>query len=242
MAKTKKHSCTEISCDVEWVKSTLTEEDLNAMVIEGIIPDRETSEWRPAIGELFLTPHTHEIVVFEAYFVPGFGLPAHPFLRNLFRYYGISLCHLNPNSILHISIFINLCEAFLGITPHFNLFRHFFCLKRFSGKGSPKVVGGVYLQLRDGMANQYIDVPLNTSLKGWTARWFYVRNWEPSILADINHYAVPNANWSARPSGEMSQVKELTKILKKIKLDGVGVAVTFVCCRIQQQGEGQPRV
>lgn len=83
------------------------------------------------------------------------------------------------------------------------------------------------------MANQYIDVPLNTSLKGWIAKWFFVRNWEPSIPTDIDHYAVSNANWSARPSGEeMSHVQELKKILKKIKLDGVGVVVNFICRRI----------
>lgn len=81
-------------------------------------------------------------------------------------YYGISLCHLNPNSICHISIFTNLCEAFLGIDPHFNLFCHFFYLKPFFGSGSPKVVGSCYLVLRDGMASQYIHVPLNTSMKG----------------------------------------------------------------------------
>lgn len=100
------------------------------------------------------------------------------------------------------------------------------------------MVGSVYLQLRDGMANQYIDIPLNTSLKGWYAKWFYVRNWEPSIVADIDHYAVPNANWSARPTGEeMNQVEELLDILKTIKLDGVGVAVSFVCRQIQPSKE-----
>lgn len=155
MAKRKKHNHTEISRDVEWVKLTLTEDDLNAMVIEGIIPDRETGEWRLATGELFLTPHTHEIVVFEAYFVQGFRLPAHPFLFNLLQYYGINLYHLNPNNILHISTFINLCEPFARSI-------------------SSKLVGGCYLVLRDRMASQYIQVPLNTLMKGWNTKWFYI--------------------------------------------------------------------
>ena len=43
------------------------------------------------------------------------------------------------------------------------------------------MVGGVYLQLRDGMASEYINVPLNTSLKGWNARWFYVKQSHPII-------------------------------------------------------------
>lgn len=56
------------------------------------------------------------------------------------------------------------------------------------------VVGGVFLQLRDGMASEYIQVPLNTSLKGWKARWFYIRNVEPSLSAEIDYLAVPRAN------------------------------------------------
>ena len=81
------------------------------------------------------------------------------------EFWALSLCNLHPNSILHISIFIHLYEAYLGILPHFNLFRHLFWLKKKGGGGS-KVVGDVYLQLWDGMNSEYINVPLNTSLKG----------------------------------------------------------------------------
>ena len=143
-------------------------------MFEGILQDQVIAGWRPAVGEPFPTLDTNELVVFEAYFVHGFGIPAHPFLWKLLGYYGINLCHLHPNNILHISLFINLCEAFVRIAPHFNQFCYFFCLKPFLGSGSPKVVGRVYLQLRDGMVKEYIQVPLNMSLKGWNAKWFYI--------------------------------------------------------------------
>ena len=81
----------------------------------------------------------------------------------------MSLCNLHPNTILHISIFIYFCEAYLGILPHFNLFRHLVWLKKKGGGGS-RVVGDMYLQLRDGMVAEYITVPLNASLKGWNTR------------------------------------------------------------------------
>ena len=115
------------------------------MVFKGVLQDQVTAGWCPAAGEPFSTLDTSELIVFVAYFACGFGIPVHPFMRKLLGYYSISLCHLHPNSILHISLFINLCEAFISIAPHFNLFRYFFCLKPFSGSGSPKVVGGVYL-------------------------------------------------------------------------------------------------
>ena len=64
---------------------------------------------------------------------------------------------------------MHFCETYLGVLPHFNLFRHLFWLKKKGSDGS-KVVGSVYLQLRDGMASEYINVPLNTSLKGWNSK------------------------------------------------------------------------
>lgn len=42
--------------------------------------------------------------------------------EGLADYYKIKLIHLNPNSILHITIFTHLCEAFMGIHPSFPLF------------------------------------------------------------------------------------------------------------------------
>ena len=114
------------------------------------------------------------------------GVPVHPFLRDLLEFWGVSLCNLYPNTILHISIFIHFCEAYLRILPHFNLFRHLFWLKKKGGDGS-RVVGGVYLQLHDGMASEYITVPLNTSLKGWNARWFYMKHSHIAIRCDIDH-------------------------------------------------------
>ena len=87
----------------------------------------------------------------------------------MLEFWSISLCNLHPNTVLHISIFIHFYEAFLGVLPHFNLFRRLFWLKKKGGGGS-KVVGGVYLQLQDGMASEYINVPLNTSLKGWNSK------------------------------------------------------------------------
>ena len=112
----------------EWVSSKSNEEALNQLVVDGVLPDGVTVGWRQARGESFPTPGGDELVAFEDYFYRGFGVPIHPFLHGLIDYYGISLYNLGPNSILHVSVFIHFCEAYLGILPHFDLFRHFFCL------------------------------------------------------------------------------------------------------------------
>ena len=54
--------------DEEWVPSRTGEAELNRLVEAGVLPDRATTRWRPALGESFPTPHTNEAVVFEDYF------------------------------------------------------------------------------------------------------------------------------------------------------------------------------
>ena len=71
-AKSKKTSPKEASAgarrDEEWVPSRMGEAELNKLVEAGVLPDRATAGWRPALGESFPTPHTDEVVVFEDYF------------------------------------------------------------------------------------------------------------------------------------------------------------------------------
>ena len=45
----------------------------------------------------------------------------------------------------------------------------------------------MYLQLHDGMVGEYLTMPLNTSLKGWNARWFYMKQSHPAICCDVDH-------------------------------------------------------
>ena len=45
----------------------------------------------------------------------------------------------------------------------------------------------MYLQLCDGMAGEYLTMPLNTLLKGWNARWFYMKQSHPAICCDVDH-------------------------------------------------------
>ena len=88
-----------------------------------------------AKGEIVPTLEPQERVVFLTHFIRGLGFPLYPFICGLMYYYGLDIHDLAPNSILNISAFIVLCEAFLRIPPHFGLW-----LKTFNVK--PKVVGG----------------------------------------------------------------------------------------------------
>ena len=72
--------------------------------------------------------------------------------------------HLTPNSFVHISIFVHLCEAFLGIEPHFELFRFLFHLKPQPNRFVLDVVGGAGLQLRQRKDRVYIPYDLSNKV------------------------------------------------------------------------------
>src|SRR5438105_3891276 len=133
-----------------WAKSSVMEEELERMVKEFVLPEKNLIGWRAADGESFPTANTDEIVVFVPLFYRGFSLLTSSFFRGLLHWYGIELINLNPNSILHISAFIHLCEAFLGVRPYFNMFCYLFALKATQKSGQINVVGGARLQLCQG--------------------------------------------------------------------------------------------
>src|SRR5438105_5175825 len=181
-----------------WQRSTITEKDLLRMVKNKVLPEKELIGWRAADGEAFPTANTGEIVVFEPFFYRGFSVPTNRFFRGLLHFYKIELVHLNPNSVLHIAAFIHLCEAYLGIEPHFALFRHLFQVMT-RQKFGPVVVGGALIQLRHNRSLKYIVLPLRDSLKGWHYRWFYVSNPHPALPAYIGRPSVLEVSWNSFP-------------------------------------------
>ena len=68
------------------------------------------------------------MVLFVHFYEHGFATLAHKFHQGLLHYYKIELQHLNPNGIQHMAAFVALCEGFLGINPHFDLWRYFFAV------------------------------------------------------------------------------------------------------------------
>ena len=89
-------------------------------------------------------------------------------------------------------------------------------------------MGSAYLWLEDGMVGQYIATPLNTNMKYWAQRWFYMPQGEHYVACDINQIPVSNARWSMRPSASgMEQVGELLALIDQRRVDGVIVAMNL---------------
>ena len=133
-----------------WVASKCSESYLETLVSAGLLPEKSIIQWRPALGEDRPYENTGKIVAFTPYFERGLGLPCSVFFSGLLRYYRIQLHHLTPNFFVHISIFVHLCEAFLGIKPYFEHFRFLFHLKPQLDSYDLDVVGGAGLSLDRG--------------------------------------------------------------------------------------------
>ena len=77
-------------------------------------------------------------------------------------------------------VFFALCEGYMGIYSHFELWRHFFVanLERVRGIGELAAIGCCGIHLRSGCSVGYIEIPLTRSNKGWHESWFYLKNSE----------------------------------------------------------------
>ena len=132
-------------CD--WERSLMTDREKNKMQKMGFLPRAEGDVVLPGA---FARPNPPPgfTVIFLAYLLRGLSLPAHEFLRCLLFTYGIQLWQLTPNALLHLAIFITVCESFLGIEPHFGLWKKVFFLKRHGNELGTFVLGGVGFSVR----------------------------------------------------------------------------------------------
>jgi hypothetical protein len=112
-----------------WLHSTMTEAKIQALVDHGLLRPKAEVEWKATTGEEFPIEDVKEQVVFASFFEHTFNLPVGDFFRGLLYYYKLELVHLVPNSITVVSTFIHFYEMYLGISPHFLLWRYLFCVK-----------------------------------------------------------------------------------------------------------------
>jgi hypothetical protein len=92
------------------------------------------------------------------------------------------------------------------------------------------VIGGVGIQAQ---ANQdFLALPLNTSLKGWHTQWFYCKNHKPKLPPFVGQLPKFNGSWTEELTGvEMPIVQALAKKvskLKQLRLIGVSVVTNWL--------------
>jgi hypothetical protein len=110
----------------DWTPSKITQGHLQSLTNQGFMTTTELTACLVPEDPAFPTPVERYVVTFVAFYEWGFGAPSHRFLRSLLQHYDLELHNLTPSGILHIVTFMTLCEAYIGIDPHFSMWNYFF--------------------------------------------------------------------------------------------------------------------
>jgi hypothetical protein len=218
--------------------SVISKADLLHLVEIGVLLPKELCSWRIWRGVTVPTEDTHEALIFVSFLIGGLALPVSPFFRSLLDFYSLNLTHLNPNSVLQIVVYVHLCEAFLGILPHFGLWKYLYhCRPEMTG-GQHQLVGGASLELRRGRKVEYLDIPLKDSIKGWCLEWFTMENHNKSLPARSERQPdVRTPSWTEVPTySELAESRVLLAKICALKDKGLtveSVVVDFVFKNIQ---------
>ncbi|XP_066329795.1 uncharacterized protein [Miscanthus floridulus] len=221
-----------------WPAPTTSEDQLRELVSDGLIQNKVIAEWRVPGEHRVLALGPGEIVLFVSFVRAGLCLPASVFLHQFLRYFGVSLNHLTPNAVLHLSVFVHLCEAFLGIPPSLSLFRFFFRLKPQPRREETSVLGGCGIQFRQGLKIKFFDYDLVDSVKDWRAEWFYAANLIPSLVVHSGSGPVANDRWDKKleSPAEIQAIQPLLDRISTLKqqgLTGFGIVSSFLRRRVQ---------
>jgi hypothetical protein len=210
--------------------SIISESDLLHLVETGVLPQRELCSWRIWRGVTVSTEDTREAVVFVPFLIRGLALPISPFFCGLLDFYDLNLTHLNPNSILQIAIFFHLCKAFLGILPHFGLWRYLYHCRSGMAGGQHQLVGGASLELHRGRKVEDLDIPLKDSIKGLRLEWFTMENYNKSLPPRSGRQPdVHTPSWIESPtSSEVAEYKVLLAEICSLKDRGMTTEVAVV--------------
>jgi hypothetical protein len=160
-----------------WMRSNVSHEQLLRLVEASQLPPlTDVVEWIVPADESVLRPPAGYVVLFVAFHERGFSVPAGRFIRGVLFVYGLQLQHLNPNSIQQKATFKAMCEGYLGIGAHWNLFQYFFRFTCLTDGSRAATTGCANLRTKQGCGDDYVSGMLTSLNSGWHKGWFYLRN------------------------------------------------------------------
>jgi hypothetical protein len=125
----------------------------------------------------------------------------------------------DPSGVLHITAFVTLSEAYLGIDPQFNLWNYFIHVQHPQDPDTEVTIsreGGevILVKSRHGV-NPYYDIPMPRSMKGWWKKWFYLKNDASALLPMLtgNHLSYPVLRKRERSLHTCAQDVQITRMV-----------------------------
>jgi hypothetical protein len=150
-----------------------------------------------------------------------------------------------PNSILHIACFITLCESFLGIEPHWILWKFLFCLRPSVSLSKSPELGGAVVSIYTKA--HYLEFNMAASVEGWRKKWLYIKDQKTSSSDhygiapfDANKDLMKLSSWDSPPmEAETKDIKPLLARIQSLKsatggaLSGMQLMALLMQRRIQ---------
>jgi len=226
----------------DWRPSSMTEHRLLELEREGLLCPRTSSsrlEWiAPAADHREPRPPAGYVVSFAKFHRQGLGAPPSRFMRALCHHYGVELQHCSPNAITVTAVFAAVCEGYLGMMPHWNLWLQLYRGELFN---APTGTTGVRKPVRDMCLNlvlktgkterprDYILMGLSSNHAGWDSQWFYLRN-DDGLLPAYTGRLISECldNWTyGVVQVHQSRLSPLLDALKKLRMEGLTAALVL---------------
>jgi len=159
-------------------------------------------------------------------------------MRALCHHYRVELQHFSPNAITVAAVFAAVCEGYLGMMPHWDLWLHLYRGELFhapagaAGVRKPVRAGCLNLVLKTGKTErprEYIPVGLTSNHARWDSQWFYLRNDDGLLLAYTGRLITERPeNWTyGVVQAHQSQLDPLLNALKKLRVEGLSAALVL---------------
>ncbi|KAK1606787.1 hypothetical protein QYE76_030460 [Lolium multiflorum] len=198
--------------DLEWERSKISNQDMNLLKKLGFT--KKEHALRFPKEESYPSPPIEYRVSFVDHLIRGLSPPIHEFLRGLLFVYGLQLHQLTPNSILHVSILITLCECFLGVQPNWALWKRIFCLRRNGSHNIAYNIGGVVICVCSDV--EYFDVKFRPGVAEKMALSYFLRIRVQPLQARKNPLWMYAGEEDVDRLSKDLQVKDLEKLIRRI--------------------------
>ena len=147
----------------------------------------------------------------------------------------MELHNFSPNSISQAAVFVAVCEGYLGIEAHWDLWIHLFRGELFieNARNQPRRyarAGGLTLHVRPTRRNFYITSKMTTNNSGWSRGWFYLRNFSGALPAFTNKVLrerPPKWDWEVSPPAQQARLEGLTDALARLARKGLTAAAVI---------------
>jgi hypothetical protein len=148
--------------ELGWTASKVMQEHLQNLVSWGYMMAAELVTCRVLEDPASPIQVSGYVAACATFYKWGFGILAHRFLHSLLQFYGLELHHLTL-------AFVTLCEAYIGIEPHFNLWNYFFHIQLQQSSGTKVVaLDSVDIFVRSGHGvDPYFLLLTSGPLDGW---------------------------------------------------------------------------